>query len=82
MTLNISPSHFSDNIIVKILTENQSDVEVMLYNLLGQLLVKKVAHKESGYYDTTINGNNLPPGIYLVRVTQDGDMSSQYVFKN
>ncbi|MBA2408050.1 MAG: sulfatase-like hydrolase/transferase [Chitinophagales bacterium] len=82
MTLNISPSPFSDNIIVKILTENQSDVEVMLYNLLGQLLVKKVAHKESGYYDTTINGNNLPPGIYLVRVTQNGDMSSQYIFKN
>ena len=56
---------------------------VSMYNMQGALVATKAAASSSSLTKLELNVSHLPAGVYLVRaVTEDGEVSSQQLFKN
>jgi len=48
---------------------SESDVSIIVYNILGQQIIDLVSRIQSaGYHEVTFNANNLATGIYLYRI--------------
>jgi hypothetical protein len=72
--VSLSPNPTSDNFTITAKSEIQS---VSVYNLLGQEVMSKTPNSES----VTINISDFQAGIYLVKTTVDGTISSSRVIK-
>jgi hypothetical protein len=72
--VSLSPNPTSDNFTINAKSEIQS---VSVYNLLGQEIMSKTPNSES----VTINISDFQAGIYLVKTTVDGSISSSRVIK-
>jgi len=70
--ISISPNPFSQKTIIKT-EKNFSNATLTLYNSLGQVVrtLNGITGKEFA-----LNRGNLPPGIYLLRITQEGKVAS------
>jgi hypothetical protein len=71
-SISISPNPFSQTTIIKT-EKNFSNAALILYNSLGQVVrtLNGITGKEFA-----LNRGNLPPGIYLLRITQEGKVAS------
>ena len=67
------PNPFSQSTTINISLENGADVNVMIYNLIGQLVYRQNNLKLSvGRHALIISADNLPNGIYFYKVTING----------
>ncbi|GJQ64172.1 MAG: hypothetical protein SCALA702_32250 [Melioribacteraceae bacterium] len=56
-----------------------SNVEIILYNLLGQQVSKIASGKYSaGYHNVRFNGANLSSGLYIYRIKAVGDNNKEF----
>jgi len=65
--INVYPNPFSSSTILKA-NENLKDATLTIYNSLGQL-VKQI--KNISGQTITLHRDNLPSGLYFIRLTQD-----------
>jgi len=65
------PNPFNPKTKIMYSVERSGDVELSLYNVLGQK-VKSLLNesKEPGVYEFVLNGNDLASGIYFYKMTQ------------
>jgi hypothetical protein len=63
------PNPFNPTTVISWQLAVGSDVEVSVYNLLGQKVAKLVSEKmPAGYHEVEFNGQNLSSGVYLYRI--------------
>lgn len=79
------PNPFNPELKIEYHLPAESHVEISVYNLLGQELVKLVdQEKGAGYYLTVWNGSDkkgitLGSGVYIIHMTADNFMQQQKV---
>ncbi|MBK9737571.1 MAG: Omp28-related outer membrane protein [Saprospiraceae bacterium] len=67
--VNIFPVPSNDHIVVALIDLNASDLNVYLYNLLGQIVGKSVIRKGNTF--TKFDTSALPNGEYVLKITND-----------
>ena len=71
--INIYPNPFKNDITVNISgINNESTIQIELYNSLGQKVVLKDEHNIIGEYTGQINLSGYGSGMFLIKVKQNG----------
>ena len=71
--INIYPNPFKNDITVNISgINNESTIQIELYNSLGQKVVMKDEHNIIGEYTGLINLSGYGSGMFLIKVKQNG----------
>jgi photosystem II stability/assembly factor-like uncharacterized protein len=64
------PNPFNPTTTIKFAIPEESDVNLSIYNVLGELVATIVnGHMKSGYYEYEFEASNLSSGIYLYRIS-------------
>ena len=76
-TINSYPNPFTERITVEYNTETSGDLNFLVYNLNGQKVSELTPTHNTGHVEMNWNGQNstgqeLPSGVYLVVVTENG----------
>ena len=67
--LQVWPNPTSDNVNVKFdIKDTQNNVEILLNDISGREIIRKVYETNSGSFNQNINLNNLSKGIYLINI--------------
>jgi len=74
LTVNIKvyPNPFAENITIDYELESGNAI-LEIFNVVGQQMETKVLDDKKGLVQI---GNNLNPGVYFVRIVQDGKVST------
>lgn len=74
LTVNIKvyPNPFTENITIDYELESRNAI-LEIFNVVGQQMETKVLDDKKGLVQI---GNNLNPGVYFVRIVQDGQVST------
>ena len=72
------PNPFNPGTTIKFSVPNQTKLKINLYNVLGEL-VQTIAEGlyEPGFYQTELNAQNLPSGIYIYRMESGESLQSK-----
>ena len=70
--VSVYPNPFNENITIQAIVERPVDVQVMLYDVLGQVVGSHDLGIQSGYVEKSIPVNELSLGMYIVRVLVGG----------
>ena len=72
------PNPFNPSTSMNLNLNEAGHVNVMVYNVLGQVVSTLVNdHMEAGYHSITWNASNIPSGMYLVRVQAGNNVETQ-----
>ena len=72
------PNPFNPTTTIRYGLPEESNVKVMIYNLLGQLVTTLTDEvKKAGYYDDVFNAGRLASGTYLVSIYSESTMSKR-----
>lgn len=65
---SLSPNPFKGPTIFRYTLNEPGPVDISLYDAMGRLMkvVEKAASKEAGAYETTVDGETLPEGVYFL----------------
>jgi pimeloyl-ACP methyl ester carboxylesterase len=68
------PNPCTDHTHIDYLIEENSKIEIALYNLMGQKMqtIEENQNKEPGHYSTILNTSELSQGIYIVLIKSNG----------
>ncbi|OFY85671.1 MAG: hypothetical protein A3F72_12010 [Bacteroidetes bacterium RIFCSPLOWO2_12_FULL_35_15] len=76
--LNVYPSPFHDNFTFEYQDNKQQDVQVDITNLLGQIVYKQKFLSDS---KNKILLNELPSGMYILKICNDYSSTQKYIIK-
>jgi hypothetical protein len=63
------PNPFNPRTIINYELPITSEVELSIYNLLGQKIITLISEKQSaGKYEVEFNGQEFPSGVYLYKI--------------
>ena len=63
------PNPFNPSTTIKFATPKESNVNLSIYNVLGELVSTLVnEQKRPGYYEYKFDASNLASGVYLYRI--------------
>jgi hypothetical protein len=79
--IKISPNPFTDYFDIKFESTNSEDAELNIYNQIGQLMLSKNMAVPSFSNSFRLNTEKLPPGLYLLSITQGETRKTQLVLK-
>jgi len=78
--LGIYPNPASDFVQVKMNLENETDVEMSIFNNLGQaILTKDFGEIGKGQNSFELNVNNLETGIYFLQIRTDENIETKQI---
>ena len=67
------PNPFNPSTTIKFTNSKFGDVKLEVYNINGQFVKSLQNGKlKAGYYSYNFNGNNLPSGVYLYKLSTEG----------
>lgn len=78
------PNPFNPVTLIKYGVPNAANVNITVYNLLGQEVATLVnERKDAGYYDVRFDGSNLSSGVYVYRIVAGSysDMKKMVLMK-
>lgn len=79
---NIQPNPTNGQVVLKVmLEENAADLQVAVLNLLGQVIWEANASNTNQLLEQ-IDLSSAPDGMYLLRLTADGQVATKKVIKN
>ncbi|MES2780981.1 MAG: M6 family metalloprotease domain-containing protein [Bacteroidota bacterium] len=80
--LHVYPNPFTESTVVSYAIQQSSDVNIEVYNLLGELVYgKHISNQTSGNHEFTLDGVKTS-GLYLVKVKTDNQSGVQRILKN
>ena len=82
--LNIFPNPYQEQSFITYNLPAAADVQIDIFNVVGQLVKPLVSERQTnGEYNYTFSAtrNNLPKGVYFVRVSIDGHSFSQKIIE-
>jgi hypothetical protein len=66
------PNPFNPSTTIKFAVPKESNVNLSIYNVLGELVSTLVNEQmKAGYYEYELNSSSLASGVYLYRITAD-----------
>lgn len=78
--LTIYPNPFDGPAKVSFHLKNNGEVKLNLYNTFGQLVnTLSLGIMDAGQHETTLNGQNLNPGVYILQVKTGSEVYSRKV---
>jgi hypothetical protein len=81
-TLNIYPNPVIDNLNIKIRVSVESLVGIMIFNQQGMVLTTfNPVARSSGEWTESLDISSFKPGVYLVRITINGNISTKRFIK-
>jgi hypothetical protein len=67
------PNPFNPTTTIRFALPKTSNVQLEIYNILGQRVVTLVNEvREAGYYNELFNANNIASGVYFYRLQAEG----------
>lgn len=78
------PNPFNPTTTIAFNLQNKSDVKLVLYNNLGHIVQNVMSGPlDAGHHEFTVNGSELPSGLYFYKLTADGfsDMKKMALIK-
>lgn len=78
--VNTYPNPFNPHSVISFTLSNSTEVEIRLYNIVGQFV--KSIHRGSlsqGYHTYQIDGTQLSSGIYIINITASGEHHSKII---
>ena len=64
------PNPFNPETSIKFSIEEKSSINLTVYNMTGQLVTEIASGVyKRGFYQEKFNGNSLPSGVYILRLT-------------
>ncbi|MDP8238095.1 MAG: T9SS type A sorting domain-containing protein [Candidatus Hatepunaea meridiana] len=76
----IYPNPFNSTTTIRYSLSSSSQVSLQVYNLSGQLINKLFeGYKKAGIHSTNLNANNLPSGLYFIRLKASEQVFTQKV---
>ncbi len=67
--MNIFPNPFNESTTVQFNLVEDSNVEMIIYNILGKKVkVTELGHRSSGINEVILNKGGLNPGMYMIRL--------------
>jgi hypothetical protein len=80
--MNAFPNPFPNNLQIAFELENPSSVSVELQNMLGQKVnIVNAEYYSSGKHELTIETSGLSKGIWICRITTDGESKTIKLLK-
>jgi len=77
-TVSVCPNPFNESTTISIELADPGRVRLDIYDLSGRLLeILQEGLLEAGSYAALLNGNELPDGIYLIRLTTETDTCTE-----
>lgn len=71
------PNPFNPTTTIKFGLPEQGFVDLRVYNILGQEVIKLVNRElNAGYHEVNFGSNNLPSGIYIYKINVNGKFNS------
>jgi hypothetical protein len=69
------PNPFRESAELKYLMKQSGDVEIQLTDVQGRTVISQILRNQPAGLNTySLNGSALPPGIYLIRLTMNGQV--------
>jgi exonuclease III len=62
--INIYPNPASDRIKIEYYSETSGNIEIVIYNQIGQKIKKEIVRKKYGFYIHFLDISDLPTGLY------------------
>ncbi len=81
--INLYPNPFQDDLLIQFELAQESDTTVEIYSLDGMFshIIASNFKQQAGKQLFQYNGNNLPAGLYVVRVTAQGVVHTKLIIK-
>ncbi len=77
-SLTVFPNPFNITAMIRYGLPYPSNVSVQIYNPLGQRIGTLFeGHQQTGIYTSNLNANDLPSGLYFVRLEASGEILTQ-----
>ena len=73
------PNPFNDNFKVEVSTQNDQDIEITIYDMVGKMLTKKVVSNQE--VNNISLGDEFPAGVYNVIVSQENEVKTIRMIK-
>jgi hypothetical protein len=79
--MNNYPNPFNPSTTIRYGLPHTSHVTLTIFNTIGQIVATlQKGTQEAGYHDVTFEGNDLPSGVYLYRLTtEDFDQTKRFI---
>jgi hypothetical protein len=72
------PNPFNPSTVIRYSIPEQTYVEIVVYDRLGQSVMKLVGQEQqSGYHEIRFDASHLPSGIYIYRLRAGGFVASK-----
>ncbi len=80
--MSVYPNPATDRVLVQFALANTQDVKVVMYDLTGKIVAELVNGKQNaGVYNLRFERNNLPNGLYLLKIsTPEGETTQKIIF--
>jgi len=79
-SLNSYPNPFTSNSTVSYSIGEAGQVNIRLFNMIGEQVITLVnKHQDSGSYQINLDVNDLPQGVYLLKMETNGVVLTQMV---
>jgi len=75
----VYPNPSEGEFTIKFQSEETSDVDVMIYDLLGRKVLKKTYRNQSNNFEEKLDLQNVSGGIYMLSVKRGNKMSSHKI---
>lgn len=76
---SVYPNPFNSITTIPISIPNPGELDIVIYNLLGQVMQQSNLLLPSGIHRYTVNGDNLVSGIYFIRIEGFGESVTQKI---
>ncbi|MBC7904497.1 MAG: T9SS type A sorting domain-containing protein, partial [Gemmatimonadaceae bacterium] len=70
---DIYPNPVNDRLVVSIQNDSKGNGSIVIYDLSGRVAKKQLIRKDQAAFNTTIQVNDLVPGLYIVEVKVGSD---------
>jgi len=79
--LDVYPNPFSTSIIFEFETAQAEQVEISIYNQLGEMIQKEIINTQPGRQTFTWDAKDLPSGIYFIRTQVGNELITRKMIK-
>ena len=66
LIVNVSPNPFINNFKVSVLSAQEEESSLNLYNVYGQAIQRNALNLQTGINEIDMNGEELPSGLYYL----------------
>lgn len=80
--LDIFPNPSNGKVNLNFKSDSNDEVTIKILNVDGKEIIREDLKGNQGEFEKTIDINNAKPGVYIIRIEQDGKMTTEKIILN